>query len=623
MKRLAAALSVVVAPLMLTAPAHAQGPGSDVVQVSAVDTSALPDVEVSILLPDDLAGRPLNDAAFALTEGGVPRQTQVKRQPGSEQDIVLAIDVSGGMSGQALADVKRAASDFVTQTPPGAHIGIVAISTRPEVISELTTDTAELQRKIAGLTSGGNSAISDSMFTAIDMLERGAAPNNVLVMLTDGADNTSTRSMSEVPDALRRSKTALYTVQMTTSETNAVALQQLTNSSRGQLATAGDTAALSGIYGSVAHALGNLYVLRYRSETDGNTQVVVSVRSGSVQQVSPPFSLMLPDTDSGPTAVPPAPHGFLASQAGMALGLVACYVALAAVALAITGTPAPRISAARGATKPDGESFISKLAERMVRLIDQRLRRSGRIAGRALALQQAGLSLRPGDYIMLVGAVAVTTAALGMLLSGPLLAIVFALLSWVGARFVLRLLTRRRRNAFGDQLDDSIQLLASSLRAGHSLLRALDAVSREAETPTAEEFARVVNETRVGRDLSESLHDVSNRMHSEDFEWIAQAIAINREVGGDLAGVLDQVANTIRERNQIRRQVKALAAEGKLSAYVLMALPFGITGFLMLMNPDYISQLTDNIVGYAMIGAGLVMLTVGGFWMSKVVSVKF
>ncbi len=141
--------------------------------------------------------------------------------------------------------------------------------------------------------------------------------------------------------------------------------------------------------------------------------------------------------------------------------------------------------------------------------------------------------------------------------------------------------------------------------------------------PTSEEFARIVNETRVGRDLNESLDDVARRMRSDDFNWIAQAIAINREVGGDLAEVLDQVGNTIRERNQIRRQVKALAAEGKLSAYVLMALPFGLTAFLLVSNPDYLSKLTGSAIGYVMIAVGLVMLTVGGLWMNKVVSVKF
>ena len=113
----------------------------------------------------------------------------------------------------------------------------------------------------------------------------------------------------------------------------------------------------------------------------------------------------------------------------------------------------------------------------------------------------------------------------------------------------MKLKAGRRQAAFADQLDDSLQLMASSLRAGHSLLRAVDAVSQDAASPTAEEFARIVNETRVGRDLGDSLDEVAERMGSEDFTWVAQAIAIHREVGGNLAEVLDAVGHTIRERN--------------------------------------------------------------------------
>lgn len=115
-------------------------------------------------------------------------------------------------------------------------------------------------------------------------------------------------------------------------------------------------------------------------------------------------------------------------------------------------------------------------------------------------------------------------------------------------------------------------------------------MASEAEKPTSVEFARIINETRVGRELGHALNEAAHRMKSEDFVWVTQAIAINREVGGNLAEVRDGVNETIRERNAIRRQVKALAAEGKLSALVLMALPFGVPGFLMVSNPAYLAK---------------------------------
>jgi tight adherence protein B len=112
-------------------------------------------------------------------------------------------------------------------------------------------------------------------------------------------------------------------------------------------------------------------------------------------------------------------------------------------------------------------------------------------------------------------------------------------------------------------------------------------------------------------------------MASDDFVWVTQAIAINREVGGNLAEVLDGVGHTIRERNQIRGQVKALSAEGKLSAYVLMALPIGVVLFLSMANPAYIGKLVESLAGYVMVGVCVVLMVVGALWLRKVVSFKF
>jgi tight adherence protein B len=154
-------------------------------------------------------------------------------------------------------------------------------------------------------------------------------------------------------------------------------------------------------------------------------------------------------------------------------------------------------------------------------------------------------------------------------------------------------------------------------------MRALDAVSQEADSPTAEEFARVVNETRVGRDLTDALDELAARMASDDFSWISQAIAIHREVGGNLAEVLDAVGGTIRERNALRRQVKALAAEGKLSAVVLMCLPFGVGGFLLLVSPGYITRFTTSVLGWSMLVAAGVLLVLGGLWLRKTVRIRF
>ncbi len=281
--------------------------------------------------------------------------------------------------------------------------------------------------------------------------------------------------------------------------------------------------------------------------------------------------------------------------------------------------PLPR---RRPGTDP-GPSRLSRSAVTVTDLIDRTLRRRSDVGVHIAVLEQAGVKMRLQDFAVLVIAAALGTGAVGLLLSGPIAAVVLALGTPLAVRAVLGVLAGRRKSAFAAQLDDSLQLIASSLRAGHSLMQSFSSVAREAEEPTREEFVRVLNETRLGRGLGMALDETAARMGSEDFVWVTQAIAINREVGGNLADVLDGVSRTIRERNQIRGQVKSLAAEGKLSAYVLMALPVGIVIFLSISNPAYIGKLVQSVAGYVMIGVCVVMLTVGALWLRKVVAIKF
>ena len=239
------------------------------------------------------------------------------------------------------------------------------------------------------------------------------------------------------------------------------------------------------------------------------------------------------------------------------------------------------------------------------------------------ALDRAGMTTPLPKFVLRVGLWTVVAAAAGTLLADTWAGLLMLVAVPFGARLLVKFRVRRRQAAFADQLDDSLQLMASSLRAGHSLLRAVDAVSQDATSPTAEEFARIVNETRVGRDLSDSLDEVAERMGSDDFTWVAQAIAIHREVGGNLAEVLDAVGHTIRERNAIRRQVKALSAEGKLSAIVLGSLPFAIMAFISMTNPSYLAKFTESFMGYGMLGAVVVLMVIGMFWLKKTVAIKF
>jgi tight adherence protein B len=154
-------------------------------------------------------------------------------------------------------------------------------------------------------------------------------------------------------------------------------------------------------------------------------------------------------------------------------------------------------------------------------------------------------------------------------------------------------------------------------------MQSLDAVARESETPTSDEFRRLVVETRLGRDLDDGLEAMADRVGNEDFRWVVQAIQIHRQIGGDLAEVLDNVHQTLRERNQMRRKIKALSGEGKLSAIILFVLPLAMLVFVAAVNPDYLSELTGRTLGVVMLlGAGALMV-VGGLWMRRITRLVF
>lgn len=239
------------------------------------------------------------------------------------------------------------------------------------------------------------------------------------------------------------------------------------------------------------------------------------------------------------------------------------------------------------------------------------------------ALELAGLRLSQAEYIALVLAGGCVAALMGLIAGGPVMALLFFLLAPPAGILNLSYRTAKRRASFDQQLGDTLQLLTGSLRAGHSILRAIEAAAIESASPTSEEMRRVVAETSLGKDLLSALNDTSTRMMNEDFVWIAQAIQINREVGGNLAEVLDQVGDTIRERSEIKGQIKALAAEGKFSAYILMGLPIGIILILLVVSPGYMDPMFEHPLGWGMMAVSAVFMTIGGLWLRKIIDLKF
>ena len=221
------------------------------------------------------------------------------------------------------------------------------------------------------------------------------------------------------------------------------------------------------------------------------------------------------------------------------------------------------------------------MAGRMIGQLDAR-------GSLSLSLERARIPLKPAEYVIVVGCGGIVG---GVLVGLMTTAVVLGVGAFVGAvaigKFLPKIRITKRRQAFEAQLPEALSLIASSLSAGHTFLRAIQMMTEEAEEPLAEEFSRVIYETQLGDPLVEALDRMAVRLEIEDVRWVVQAIRIQQTVGGKLADMLHTLADFIRSREEVRREVKVLTAEGRVSAWVLAALPVGLLFAIQVMNPSY------------------------------------
>jgi tight adherence protein B len=239
------------------------------------------------------------------------------------------------------------------------------------------------------------------------------------------------------------------------------------------------------------------------------------------------------------------------------------------------------------------ESAVS-LAGRMVARVDDR-------GSLVRSLELARIPLRAGEYVVVVGCAGVVTGAVLRIITGQ---VIFGLIGIGAGLFAGRALPKRRikrrRKKFERQLPSALSLIASSLAAGHTFLRSIQMMCEEAEAPLSEEFARVIYETRLGDSLVDSLDRMAERLDIADLRWVVQAIKIQQTVGGKLADLLHTLADFIRAREEVRREIDVLTAEGRISAWVLGFLPIGLLVFIQLANPGYAAPMYH--------GGGLILL---------------
>ena len=281
-----------------------------------------------------------------------------------------------------------------------------------------------------------------------------------------------------------------------------------------------------------------------------------------------------------------------------------------------------RLGALSGQDEDQGRLSRIPLLRRFVTGAEDIARDRGFINQIETALDQANMPLRPGEAIAgIVGLAAIAGLMIMVYQQSPIWGAIAAAFVLVVAVVTIQGIASRHKAKFENQLPDTLNLLSTSLRSGYSLLQAVEAVAAEAPEPTAREFGRAMNETRLGRSPVAALKQVADRMESLDFDWAVLAISIQREVGGNLAEVLQTAADTMLQRNRLRREMKALTAEGRVSAMVLGSLPLFLFAFLFMTRRDYLQPMLDSTTGLAALGGAAVMLGVGIFWLSRIVRV--
>lgn len=511
----------------------------------------------------------------------------VKSQP--RLDVIAVIDSSARTYGENIVNARRALATYVRTMPEGVRIGLVSFGQFPTVIRDLSTSRDATVAALSRISSQGDQLLYDGLGLASEQFTAGLAIKRQILVVSDGSDFGSTSRLDEIAGKLAVQGIKVDALTFESFDQNPTALAAITDRTGGVAIPVKDFAGLRDL----------------------------AVRS--VEWARPPVPPELPKASI---------YGrLLASPVVLGLGLLLIFGSLTAVMLVLTA-PKPKavelVAQQHGfEDKKGGPAAMSGFADKLSTVADKALEKQGKTGGLNTLLERAGVNLRPGEFIIICLAVGAMATAFGFLFKGLYGALGFGLIgTFILPRKFIKRKGKKRSAAFGEQLSDTLQLLSSSLRAGQGLMQAVDSVAKEGDAPASEEFRRVVVESRLGRDLVDSLKSMGRRLDSEDFQWVIPAIEINREVGGDLAEVLDTVATTVRDRADIRRQVKTLSAEGRMSAYVLLALPIAIALMVRASNPAYIGELTHG-TGLWLAGIGVLLMVIGGFWLFSLCKIEF
>ena len=614
-----------------------------ITEIEVVDGTVTLEVEV----PPAIAGSRLEPSAVSVIVDGDYRLAEVVRPPADDLVVILAVDVSGSTADGPLESATSAAAVFLDRLPEGSLVGLVSFGPEAILISSPTGDFDLIREGLESLASDGATALFDAVSLSAQIISESRATTRVIVVFSDGGDTNSTVELQTARDLVAAADARVDVVSLETEGSDPAALAALAGPD-GTVISVDDERTLEAAFAELGDGLGNQFTVTIPDVGDAQLTIVVrgddgvarghiTIDTGSGEttvaipgrSISPAFTPTQTVTAVVPTVASPSisvePGAVFGSRTfGYAVAAVLGGLLLGGI---VVGWP---VSEAKQMQKQKTRQPILRkkrtplnAAKRLTAIADAGLAKADRRSKTAQRLEQAGLALRPGEFVVIIAALVLATLTLGTVVLGAKMGLFLAVVAVVGSRVWLVRRVNATRGAFADQLGATLQLLASNLRVGHGLLQGIDAIAGESEQPTAREFQRVVGEVRLGRDVGEALRAMADRLDNEDFRWVVQAVEIHREVGGDLAEVLDNVGITIRDRTRLKGQIHSLSADGRISAAVMMALPFCVAGLTYLTTPDYLDELTGRTGGQILLGIGALLMVIGGAWLKSIIRLQF
>ncbi len=649
MKRLFAIVAALVLGLSTVALAQSSNPEIEIVDINAsryaeggqtlmvVEFRNLPEAPDPTQLDITINGLGVSDLEVAtLGESTVP------------VGVVLVIDTSGSMRGSPIDSAKAAAKDFVAQKRPEDSIALVTFADTAVVQTGFTTNANDLNARIDAIQAEGETAFNDGVILGLSLFDSASSSNLLpnMIVLTDGEDTVSTATAQDALAAVQNSDARVFGVALESPDFNPDAVSAVAGAGNGLFLSTPDPQQLSSLYGQIGREINNTLVARFVSPISAPGAATFAVTypgglSSNVEFAVSGFATTTTTIATTTTTAPPPSTSLVVSDTPLGLGSLSL---IGAAGVGITaflfivilfgrddeeggGRFAKRLQAYGRRGKPQAEErtpFLQRipLLNRFSQAAEEEVRRRGLNSGVNAALEQANIPMTPGEAILAMFGLSAVGGVFIAIFNSPLSGLITFGVLLIFFVMLIRYAGGRERKRFEKQLPDTLTLLSTSLRAGYSLLQAIEAVAQEAPDPTAREFSRAVAEARLGRSVPQALEGIVQRTQSKDFEWATMAIEIQREVGGNLAEVLQTVAETMMARNRLKGEIKALTAEGRISAIVLGSLPFIMGAFLWFTNREYLQPLLDVTLGRIAIVGGVLLMGAGIFWLNKIVNIE-